>query len=82
MGHLMYGYRLNPRGRVEHQRFDSEDLLNGEAKRNGWVDSPSKIQGGVQAIQAEAETKKATAHTTGAEPRLTGFVHGEKRKKK
>lgn len=80
MGHLTYGYRLNPRGRVEHRRFDSEDLAHGEAFRNGWVDSPDKVPGGIKAIQAEAEAKAVTAHTKSPEPALTGPVYGEKRK--
>lgn len=80
MGYLLHGYRMDPRGRIEHRRFDSDDLFHGDAKAQGWVDSPAKIPGFVQAIQAEAEAKKSTAHTTGAEPAVTGAVYGEKRK--
>jgi hypothetical protein len=82
MGYLLNGYRLDPRGRVEHRRFDSDDLFYGDAKANGWVDSPAKIQGGVQAIQAAAEAQKATAHTKGQEPAMTGVVYGEEIKPK
>jgi hypothetical protein len=80
MGHIVYGYKLNERGRVIHQRFDSDDLFHGNAKAQGWVDSPSKIPGAVQAMQAEAAAKKSTAHTKAPEPAMTGAVYGEKRK--
>ena len=42
MGHLMYGYRRNERGRIEYRRFDSDDFPV------GWVDAPDKVAPGVE----------------------------------
>jgi hypothetical protein len=81
VGYLIYGYRLDPRGRMEHRRFDSDDLFHGDAKANGWKDSPDKVSGSVAAMQAEAEAKKATAHTKSPEPAMTGAVYGEEKRK-
>lgn len=44
MGHILYGFRRAPAGHIEHRQFDS-DVLFGDAAREGWVDSPSKIAG-------------------------------------
>lgn len=82
MGHLAYGYRLNHRGQIEHRRFDIDDLLYGEAARNGWKDSPDKVPGGPAAIAAEERKKEAAAKTTGREPRITGPMHGDYEPKK
>jgi hypothetical protein len=80
MSHLCYGYKMNERGRVVHRLFEHDDLMHGFARQEGWVDSPDKVPGAQKAMQAEAEAKAATAHTLGAEPRLNGPVHGEKRR--
>lgn len=77
MGYVMTGYRMGPRGKIEYRRFDSDDLLYGEAQRNGWVDSPDKVPGFAKAREAEEQAKAATAHTKAPEPKLTGEVYGD-----
>lgn len=79
MGHLLFGYKMNERGRVVHKLFDSDDLFHGFGKAEGWVDSPAKVPGSKEALAYEAAVKKSTEHTTGAEPPMTKAVHGEKR---
>lgn len=79
MSFLLYGYKMNERGRVVHKLFDSHDLLHGFGKSEGWVDSPSKVPGSKEAMAHEAAVKKSTEHTTGAEPARAPAVTGEKR---
>jgi hypothetical protein len=80
-GHLLYGYKLNERGRIVHKMFDSDDLLHGFGKQEGWVDSPDKVPGAKKALAAEAAVKAATANTVGMEPKVTGPVYGEVKRK-
>jgi len=79
MGFLLYGYKMNERGRIVHKMFDSDELFHGHGKQEGWVDSPDKVPGAKKAQEAAAAAKQATAHTTSPEPPMTGRVHGEKR---
>ena len=77
---LLYGYKLNDRGRVVHRTFDREDLLHGFGKREGWYDSPDKVPGATKAQEAEAAVKQSTATTVSMEPPMTKAIHGEKRR--
>lgn len=80
MSYLLYGYKMNERGRIVHRTFNSDDLFHGFGKAEGWVDSPDKVPGAKKAIQAETEAKAATAHVVSPEPKVTGPIHGEKRR--
>ena len=80
MGFLLYGYKMNERGRIVHKMFDSDELFNGHGKQEGWVDSPDKVPGAKKAQEAADSAKQATAHTTSPEPPMTARIHGEKRK--
>lgn len=80
MGHLTWGYKMNDRGRIVHRTFDIEDLLYGFGKQEGWYDSPDKVPGAKKAQEAEAAVKAATANVIQPEPKVTGPIHGEKRR--
>lgn len=82
MGHLLYGYKMGPRGRIIHRQFDSDELFNGHAGQTGWVDSPDKVPGHKKAEEARKEAVAATAHTIAPEPARFGPVHGEEVKRK
>ena len=80
MGYLLYGYKMNERGRVVHRTFDSDDLFHGFGKQEGWYDSPDKVPGAKKAQEAEAAVKQSTVNTIAIEPPMTKAVHGEKRR--
>jgi hypothetical protein len=82
MGHLLYGYKMGPRGRIVHRQFDSDELMTGHAKRDGWVDSPNKVPGYEKAEEARKDALAATAHTVSPEPPRIGTVHGDEVKRK
>ena len=69
MGHILYGYRRNEQGRIEHRRFDSDHFPD------GWVDSPSKIDGHDAPVPAIVPVSAPQGH----QPPI-GEVYGEKRR--
>lgn len=64
MGHIVLGFRKNEQGVIVSKQFDS-DVLFGEARLQGWYDSPTKIPGGEKILADQAARAEATAHTTG-----------------
>ncbi len=65
MGHILYGYRKNERGVIEHRLFDSDELLHGSARFQGWYDSPDKVPGAPAIKEHEALMRADVAKTLG-----------------
>jgi hypothetical protein len=77
MGWLLTGFRKNEQGIVVSKTFDSDVLLHGSARQQGWYDSPDKIPD-AEKLQAQEDARRA-ANATKVGQRAGGVqvVHGD-----
>lgn len=68
---MLWAFRKNEQGRMEHRYMDSGML------GNGWYDSPSKVPGSQKIMAHEEAVKAETAGTVGERVRDLGQIHGD-----